>query len=116
MIRRWLITAALALLAAAPESGTAQESKELVLYCGRGQSLVGPLIVEFEKQTGIKVQVKYAGTAQLAGILQEEGANSPADVFWAQDAASLATLASRGSFIKLSDTTLAKVSDRFRSG
>ena len=33
----------------------------------------------------MQARVKYAGTAQLAATLLEEGDNSPADVFYAQD-------------------------------
>ena len=58
---------------------------ELILYVGRGESLVGPIIDQFAALTGIEVQVKYGGTAELASTLLEEGSRSPADVFFAQD-------------------------------
>jgi iron(III) transport system substrate-binding protein len=57
----------------------------LTVYSGRSQSLVDPIIQQFSQATGVKVQVKYAGTALLAATLLEEGAKSPADVFYAQD-------------------------------
>lgn len=88
---------------------------ELVLYCGRGESLVGPIIEQFEKSSGVRVKVKYGSTSQLAGTIIEEGGRSPADVFWAQDAASLGKLATDGYFTKLPAVTLEKVSPRFRS-
>ena len=62
-----------------------QGSGSLVVYSGRGESLVDPIIQQFADVTGIDVQVKYGGTASLAATLLEEGANSPADVFYAQD-------------------------------
>lgn len=58
---------------------------KLVIYSGRSESLVDSIIRQFGDVTGIEVQVKYAGTPQLAATLLEEGANSPADVFFAQD-------------------------------
>ncbi|MDE2941180.1 MAG: extracellular solute-binding protein, partial [Chloroflexota bacterium] len=58
---------------------------KLILYVGRGESLVGPIIEEFADLTGIDVEVKYGGTAELASTLLEEGGRSPADVFFAQD-------------------------------
>ena len=61
------------------------DAGSLVLYSGRSESLVAPLIARFAEETGIDVSVKYAGTASLAATLLEEGANSPADVFYAQD-------------------------------
>ena len=65
----------------------------LVLYSGRSESLVGPIIEQFREATGIDVAVKYASTAQLAGTLMEEGKNSRADVFFAQDPGYLGALA-----------------------
>ena len=61
------------------------ESKPLVIYSGRSESLIGPLIEEFEDLTGASVIVNYGSTGPLAAILLEEGKNTPADVFFAQD-------------------------------
>jgi iron(III) transport system substrate-binding protein len=63
----------------------------LTLYSGRGEPLVAPLIEAFERESGIRVAVRYGGTAELANLLQEEGGQSPACVFWAQDVAALGT-------------------------
>lgn len=57
----------------------------LIIYSGRGETLVDPLIQQFNQATGIEVSVKYAKTPELAATLQEEGDNTPADVFFAQD-------------------------------
>lgn len=59
--------------------------ERLVVYSGRSQSLVGPLFEQFEAETGIEVAVKYGSTSEIAATLLEEGGNSPADVFFAQD-------------------------------
>ncbi len=78
----------------------------LVLYSGRSESLVGPVIEQFTETTGIDVQVKYGSTSEMAATLQEEGSNSPADVFWAQDPGALGALSAM--FRPLpSDVTLA---------
>ena len=79
---------AIASALAAQGESAAQDSEmagPLVIYSGRSESLVDPIIRQFEEATGIAVEVKYAGTSQLAATLLEEGANSPADVFFAQD-------------------------------
>ena len=64
-------------------------AQDLTIYSGRGESFVAPVIEMFENETGLDVEVRYAGTAELATLLQEEGENSPADLFWAQDGGAL---------------------------
>ena len=64
----------------------------LVVYSGRSESLVGPIIKQFREATGIDVQVKYGSTSEIAATIQEEGRSSPADVFWAQDPGALGAL------------------------
>ena len=71
-----------------------QGDGSLVVYSGRGESLVDPIIQQFADVTGIDVEVKYGGTASLAATLLEEGANSPADVFYAQDPGGLGAVES----------------------
>ena len=66
-----------------------QQSDELVVYSGREEELVAPLFERFEEETGIDVDVRYADSAELAATIAEEGDNSPADVFFAQDPGSL---------------------------
>ncbi len=68
---------------------TAQRGTISLIYSGREEELVGPLIERFEEETGIDVAVRYANSSELAATLAEEGDNSPADVFWAQDPGSL---------------------------
>ncbi len=93
----------------------ASETTELVVYSGRNQSLVGPVIQKFENQTGTNVQVRYGDTAELAATIQEEGKNSPADVFFAQDAGALGALQKVGQSAKLPQALLNKVDAQYRS-
>ncbi len=76
-------------------------SRTLVLYSGRSEDLVEPVIELFEKQTGIDVQTKFGNTPELALTLREEGARGHADVFWAQDAGALGSVAKAGLFVDL---------------
>jgi iron(III) transport system substrate-binding protein len=81
-------------LALALSLPAAAMADELTIYSGRGEALVAPIIAQFEADTGIKANVRYAGTAELATLLQEEGEKSPADVFWAQDGGALGAISS----------------------
>src|SRR5690606_17757808 len=77
--------------------------------------LVQPLIRVFERETGIQVQVRYGATPQLAVTLQEEGSQSPADLFWAQDAGALGSVANAGLFAPLPSALTSQVPATFRS-
>ncbi|GAW91001.1 iron ABC transporter substrate-binding protein [Calderihabitans maritimus] len=91
------------------------EEKSVTVYSGRSEELVGPLFKRFEEKTGIKVQVRYGKTAELAATILEEGENSPADVFLAQDAGALGAVAQQGLFAELPAGILERVEPRFRS-
>ena len=87
----------------------------LLIYSGRSQALVEPIIERFEEETGIPVVVRYGETAQLALTLREEGAQTQADVFWAQDAGALGALHAAGLLAPLPDSLLGRVSEGFRN-
>ncbi len=97
-------------------SSQAEEAGRLVIYSGRSESLVAPIIEQFAQASGVKVDVRYGNTAELAATLLEEGKNSPADVFYAQDPGGLGAVAQAGLLAELPDEILNKVESRFRSG
>ncbi|WP_373684207.1 iron ABC transporter substrate-binding protein [Micromonospora thermarum] len=89
--------------------------KVITVYSGRNEQLVKPLLEKFSQQTGIQVQTRYATTAQLAAQLVEEGDKSPADVFFAQDAGALGTVAKKGMFATLPEAATGKVAETYRA-
>lgn len=98
---------------AASDASPATDS--LVVYSGRSEALVAPIIAQFAEASGIKVDVRYGSTAEIAATLLEEGTVSPADIFFAQDPGGLAAVANAGLFAPLPDELLARVPERFRS-
>jgi iron(III) transport system substrate-binding protein len=90
-------------------------SGDLTIYSGRSESLVGPLIEQFEQETGLNVEVRYGDTAAMAATILEEGDNSPADIYYGQDAGALGALAKADRFNPLPQDILELVEPRFRS-
>lgn len=88
---------------------------EVTIYSGRSENLVGPWFALFDHESGIDVEVRYAGTGELAATLLEEGDRSPASAFFAQDAGALGLMASEGLFQPLPQEILDRVPERFRS-
>ena len=103
---------------AATEAKTAEAeaAKPLVIYAGRSESLVGPIIEQFRDATGYTVDVKYAKTGELAATLLEEGARSPADVFFAQDPGGLGRVESQLSTLPSNIVQLAPEWARSKDG
>src|SRR5918996_222629 len=89
-----------------------QAAGKLTVYSGREEELVGPLYELFEEETGIEVEVRYGDSAELAATIAEEGENSPADVFFAQDPGSLGSVEEQ--LAELPSELLERVDERFR--
>ena len=87
----------------------------VTVYSGRGEDLVGPLLEMFENETGIDTEVRYGDSAEMLLLIQEEGDNSPADVYYSQGAGFLGALSSNDALLTLPDELLEQVPPALRS-
>jgi iron(III) transport system substrate-binding protein len=60
-----------------------------VVYSGRAERLIKPVLDAFQTKTGIEVELLSSGTTELVNRLQAEGDRTPADVLITNDAGSL---------------------------
>lgn len=89
----------------APEA-PADSGGDLVLYSGRSQALVEPVLDRFREVTGIEVRARYGRDAELLAALAEEGDRSQADVFWANTAGALGAANNAGLLTAMPDSLL----------
>lgn len=97
-----------------PSWGYADDT--LVVYSGRAERLIQPVLDAFQAESGIGVQMLTADSTALINRLQMEGARTPADVFITNDAGTL----ERARELKLLQPTTVPdlettISDRFRA-
>jgi iron(III) transport system substrate-binding protein len=108
--------AVLAMLVGCTAQPTAESvAKKLTIYSGREEKIMGPLIEKAEKDLGMDIEVRYGDSTELAIALAEEGKNSPADVFYSQDAGALGAVAKENLALTLPNELLQKVDEQFRS-
>lgn len=98
-----------------PDSTDTEAASTLVVYSGREEEMIGDLITQIESDTGMDLDVRYGDSAELAAQILEEGENSPADVFWSQDAGSLGVVSEAGQLAPIDAAVLDRVDPRFRS-
>jgi iron(III) transport system substrate-binding protein len=100
-----LLAAALALSACGSSGG----GRALTLYSGQHEQTTSLLVAAFEKQTGIKVQVRFGDEASLGQQVLQEGSSSPADVFYSENSPVLEALREHGRLAPVAASTLAAV-------
>ncbi|GAB3362349.1 extracellular solute-binding protein [Modestobacter lapidis] len=75
-----------------PEVETPVDEEALVVYSGRNEELVGPLLETYSQESGTELSVRYGSTSAITAQLLAEGDQSPADVVLLQDAGALGAL------------------------
>jgi iron(III) transport system substrate-binding protein len=84
----------------------------LVLYSAQHPETTAAIVAAFTKQTGIKVLVKNDDEDVLTAQIEQEGARSPADVFYTENSNWLVQLDQRGMLAPVHAATLARVPAR----
>jgi len=90
------------------------ETPGITLYAGRIPASVGGAVDQYEAKVDRNVEARFAASPDLASALIEEGENSPADVFFAQDSSALEAVSERGLLAKLPRDILDEVPAKFR--
>jgi iron(III) transport system substrate-binding protein len=93
----------------------AVQAQTITIYSGRAKALIQPLIDQAKSELGIDIKVRYGDTSELAISLLEEGKNSPADLFFAQDASALGAVEKANRTLPIPASLLNRVDSRFRS-
>jgi iron(III) transport system substrate-binding protein len=91
----------------------AAESTTLTLYSAQHQQLVDMITQAFTKATGIEVRVHKGEAPEIANQLAQEGARSPADVYFTENSPELVLLDEKGLLAKVDKTTLAQVPSQY---
>jgi iron(III) transport system substrate-binding protein len=71
--------------AAAAGSESSLKGQTITLYNGQHEQTTDALVKAFEKQTGVTVKVRSDDEDVLAQQMEQEGARSPADVFFTEN-------------------------------
>ena len=87
----------------------------ITVYSGQHQQTVAALTGDFTNRTGIQVALRSGGEGELANQIIQEGANSPADVFYAGNSPALQSLAGKSLLAPVEPTTLAAIPSEYSS-
>lgn len=107
---------ALFVIGACGGSSGDQSNGSVTIYSGRTQNLIEPILNRFAEETGIDVKVRYGQSADLALLIDEEGGQTPADLFISQSPGSVGYLDAKGRLGKLPDSVLELVPDGLHAG
>jgi len=88
---------------------------ELVIYSGRSDKFVKPVVAAFSQKTGIQVLLHAGKPTPLLHRLENEGAQTPADLFISNDAGSLQKGSAAGLFASIDEEFANRVPANFRA-
>ncbi len=89
--------------------------REVTVYSGRTENLIGPALEAFACETGTEVAVRWGSSTDLALLLAEEGDRTPADVFLSRSPGPVGFLEADALLGSIDDDVLALVGVDSRS-
>jgi iron(III) transport system substrate-binding protein len=88
---------------------------ELVIYSGRTEDQISPLLREIDDlYDDLTLETRYGDSAGMVGQIEEEGENSPADLFYTQDSGTLGALKEAGRTAPLTEDVIDTVTEEYR--
>jgi iron(III) transport system substrate-binding protein len=93
--------------------GAAADAVTLTLYSAQHHQMVDLLTHSFTKQTGIQVRVHSGEAPEIANQIAQEGARSPADIYFTENSPELTLLDEKGLLAKIDPATLAQVPSKY---
>src|SRR6201982_475864 len=91
------------------------QGESITLYSGQHEQTTNGLVTAFEKQTGIKVNVRNDDEDTLANLIAVQGSHTPGDVFFTENSPPLEFLQEKGLLSKVSPVTLADTPAKYNS-
>lgn len=91
------------------------QAESLIVYSGRKDKFIKPVVAEFTKETGIEVLLHSGSSTSLLNKLKLEGDNSKADLFISNDAGNLEKGKEMKLFMPVSDAIAHSIPQKLRS-
>jgi iron(III) transport system substrate-binding protein len=91
------------------------QAQTLTLYSAQHEQVVDMLTAAFTKNTGITVKLHEGEGPDIASQILQEGADSPADVFFTENSPELILLDEKGLLAPVDPATLAKIPAKYNA-
>lgn len=89
--------------------------RSVTVYSGRTENLIQPVLDAFSCETGTEANVRFGSSTDLALLLAEEGANTPADVYLSRSPGPVGFLEADDLLAQLDPSVLDLVDEQNRS-
>ncbi len=118
--RRWLTLVLVSVfcitgVSLQPAQTSAQQGGQLIIYSGRREPLIVPVIDLFKKATGIQITLKSGEDQALANLVLQEQPNPIGDVYLTVDSGLLEFLRIKGVLQTYTSDAIKKIPERFRA-